>query len=338
MEYQFLIRGTALMTCLILVACIKQIDYEPAEVPSTLVVDGVILAGNGPHTLKLSTTGRLGETTFPPVTNAKVFLFNETTGSKFVYLHVGEGKYFIWEGIFRVKTRENYFIEIVHENKVYRSRPERIPEPQHIKDISYRVEDDQFILEVENTTPDNGMLYLRWELENIYTIDELICHPFAPTHKCYIKDDFHIASIPLLDASLLQAGTTFKYDVATKRINFTFGNPQSFLVTQHSITAEAFDYWSRIDLVSNQLGTIFDPQVASVGGNIYNIKDPADQVLGYFRAIAQDTVVLFTNPGFFFDEFEILPYCGIPGFEIYAPGCCNCIELEDASWAKPDYW
>ena len=114
--------------------------------------------------------------------------------------------------------------------------------------------------------------------------------------------------------------------------------PQSFYVTQQTITAEAFDYWSRIDLVSNQLGSLLDPPPASVRGNIYNIDDPNEIILGYFGAIAEDADVLFTNAGIFFEEFELLPYCGIPGFEIFAPGCCNCIELENSTWEIPFYW
>ncbi len=320
-----------------MIACLEQIDFAPGEVRPVLVVDGVIFAGIGPHTIQLSTTDRLGLKTFPQVTDATVTLINDR-GLEFSYNHVGEGNYRIQAGSLNAKTGEVYFIEIQYEGQIYRSMEQQIPEPQSIDNLSFDIEEDNFILEAHNTTPDNGAIYLKWNVENVYSITELICNPFISPLRCYIKDEFHMPSIPLLDGSRLQKGTTFKHKIASKRIDFTFGNPQSFYVIQQSMSPEAFEYWSRIDLVSNQLGTLFDPQPSSVRGNIYNINDPTDIVLGYFAAVAQDDAVLFTAAGDFFDEFQILPYCGIPGFEIFARGCCRCTDLENSSLNRPPYW
>ena len=164
-------------------ACIKQIDFESTDLQNTLVVDGVILAGDGPHTITLSTTGQLGKDTFPAVTDATVFLYDEA-GFKFPYQHIGGGAYVIEIGVVNANTGKDYFIEILRGNKTYRSRPEQIPETKNIEGLSYRIEGDQFILEAENTNPDNGSLYLKWNLENIYSIGELICNPFISPKRC----------------------------------------------------------------------------------------------------------------------------------------------------------
>lgn len=58
----------------------------------------------------------------------------------------------------------------------------------------------------------------------------------------------------------------------------------SLLVVQHSLSYDAFLYWDKIRAQSGDAGGLFETQPSSSRGNISNINDPDEKVLGYFFA------------------------------------------------------
>jgi hypothetical protein len=55
----------------------------------------------------------------------------------------------------------------------------------------------------------------------------------------------------------------------------------SILVTQNTMTKEAFDWWQILQKNSEQLGSIFGTQPSAIRGNIHCLTDTSEQVLGY---------------------------------------------------------
>lgn len=328
-----------LLLCIgiLLVGCIEEIIFERPDAESSLVVDGVILRGNGQQTLKFSESSKLGSSVFKPVETIFAELVQEN-GSRYQYIYTGDGVYIIGEGIATVEAGETWFIEFSYRSDTYRSAPEVIPPPQETGTLKYRIASGTFFLEIENTVPENHKLYLKWNVHNIYAVYELFCSPFSLPKACYVTDPFQNQTIYTFDATRLSSGSTFGFDIAEKEIDDTFGNPQSFFVTQQSISKSAMDYWNRVDLVSNPSGNVFDPVPAAVSGNIQNISNPSEIVLGYVAAVAQDTAVLFTTQSDFYPDYPVLPYCGVPGFPRYSPECCNCLLLPFSTTIKPEYW
>ncbi|MBG6234989.1 hypothetical protein IWX76_001557 [Pedobacter sp. CAN_A7] len=58
----------------------------------------------------------------------------------------------------------------------------------------------------------------------------------------------------------------------------------SILVKQYALTKEAFDFWQTLKKNTESLGSIFDAQPSQLTGNIKNIDNPAEPVLGYLSA------------------------------------------------------
>ncbi len=56
----------------------------------------------------------------------------------------------------------------------------------------------------------------------------------------------------------------------------------SITVEQRALTQEAFNFLSQLK-ESENVGGLFDPQANPVTGNIFNVADPAEPVLGYFN-------------------------------------------------------
>lgn len=57
-----------------------------------------------------------------------------------------------------------------------------------------------------------------------------------------------------------------------------------FKVQQLSISKEAYQFWSLLDIQTDDIGTQYDPPPTPIIGNIYNVNDPEDYALGYFGA------------------------------------------------------
>lgn len=71
-------------------------------------------------------------------------------------------------------------------------------------------------------------------------------------------------------------------------------NKQYYLeVEQYSIPEEAFKFYDRIKTLREINGEIFDPPALSIGGNIFNIDDPNEVVVGYFGAYSVQKKSLF---------------------------------------------
>jgi hypothetical protein len=58
----------------------------------------------------------------------------------------------------------------------------------------------------------------------------------------------------------------------------------SILLKQYALTAEAYKFWESLRKNTEQLGSIFDAEPTQLAGNIHNINDNSDIVIGYISA------------------------------------------------------
>jgi hypothetical protein len=145
--------------------------------------------------------------------------------------------------------------------------------------------------------------------------------------------------LPLLDASLLARGETARPFVAAKEANKIFGEVVFFNLYMETLSPEAYKYWNKVSQLITQSGSVFDPPPGVIRGNITNLSNPEELVLGYFYAAPEDTTRVKVYASDFL-PYEINPYCGAPGLPpIPRPAeCCNCTILPGASTEKPFYW
>lgn len=66
----------------------------------------------------------------------------------------------------------------------------------------------------------------------------------------------------------------------TDRLSVTY----SLHVQQQSLSLKAYEYWQRMNDQAAESGGMYEKQPASIVGNIYNVYNPDDVVLGYFYA------------------------------------------------------
>ena len=58
----------------------------------------------------------------------------------------------------------------------------------------------------------------------------------------------------------------------------------SILVQQHALTKDEYGYWELLRKNTESIGSLFDPQPAQLTGNVHNLSNPAEIVLGYVGA------------------------------------------------------
>jgi hypothetical protein len=57
----------------------------------------------------------------------------------------------------------------------------------------------------------------------------------------------------------------------------------SILVKQLSISKEEYDFWNKLQISTEEVGNVFGTQPFSISGNMFNVNDKKEPVLGYFQ-------------------------------------------------------
>ncbi len=138
----------------------------------------------------------------------------------------------------------------------------------------------------------------------------------------------------------------------------------SILVKQYAIDEAGYKYWSELQKGSENLGTLFDPLPYELRGNVQNVDDPEEVVLGYFEASGAVEKRIYINRDELMDlgyppdgcapQLAEAEFSAIPGFlnagfliaflgpypvsyAVMAPGpCADC--RYHGSIEKPDFW
>jgi hypothetical protein len=65
------------------------------------------------------------------------------------------------------------------------------------------------------------------------------------------------------------------------------------LVRQFSLNQDEYYYWEKLQRLTENVGSLYDVTPFSVEGNIFNIDNPDEKVLGYFSVSSVSTKRLF---------------------------------------------
>lgn len=333
--------------------CVEQISFEAEAEVGVLVVDGSFSTGLDSSEVLLLRTDILGKRVFPPETGASITIF-DNQGKSENYEEITAGLYRLPGRTVWAQPGGTYYLEIQLANgKRYQSKPETIFTGPAMESLSFNVTIEDIVVdeirEVERTFFNlfvNGTVigrpdetFLRWDVEHVYAVGEIVCHPLHIIKTCYITPPINPNALFLLDGSGLSPGASYSEQVVKQNVDYAFGQAASFYVSQRALTKEAFQYWQDVDQIVNNVGNIFDAPPAAIPGNIFSVDDPTEQVLGYFSAFDEQKKLAFIRPSDL-GEFRELPFCGLPGLEPepLPDPCCNCLRLEFSSTLRPSYW
>lgn len=328
----------SLLIIFIATSCIDKINLDPVDSPKLLVVDGSISNGEGPYDITLSYTS--GYNTDPnyyqpnePVNNAIVKIHNYSTFGVTSLKLTEDGVYTTNSG-FQPQIDQKYFLEITIGDKVYESSVETIDKAPSIDSIFYeKIENSSdvglYINLKDNSTPNE---YYQWIWDGYYQL--LTSPPIEPDtfdccNVCYVPAKS--TKINILSDRLINGSSLNKFLVESIPVVGQVG-PTDFLINvmQLKISEQYYDYLSLLKTQINSDGGLFDPLPFRLVGNIKNINDNDEVVLGYFSVFGVSNKHIKIIRG----QYSQVP----PYYKNEWPDCRLAIPNSNATLVPPENW
>jgi hypothetical protein len=109
-------------------------------------------------------------------------------------------------------------------------------------------------------------------------------------------------------------------DGYTPRLGYLY----SILVSQYALSEGAYNYWERLRINSNEQGGLYEKQPLAIKGNVVNMTNPDNDVLGYFYTASQ------SGRRYFYKDVE--------GIELDFYNFCSPSELGKFGWREFSPW
>jgi len=277
-----------LITLLIALGCIDKIEVDTSTEPERLVVDGFITNKPGEYTIKLSTTVKFSNEYNTPVSNAVVKLIS-ASGEIEEFKETITGTYVSCPDYY-AKTGEVYKLQIEVDGKVIESTEQMLPDQTNFENLKYVPDRKRFFREVDNAVisepgvtiktylpPTDQKRFYLWDLEATFIFDATRARS-DDIERCWVTNRTDFQDIYIHED--LEGG--YEKDIAFIIASDNMSIDYSLLVKQYNISEEAYTFWNFIKKQKENSGSIFDTPPFSIGGNMSNVQDSKDIILGYF--------------------------------------------------------
>lgn len=293
-----------LFRCLLLVlvvtgatACVDEVQLPIRQVEPRLVVDGLITDEPPPYAIKLTFSGayRSGAG-FPEelAVNGALVTVSDDQG-RTVRLRqdpLTPTYYYLRDTTFRGQVGRNYTLRVtLIDGRTFVSDPEKLRSGPPIERLyaDYQrspaglVSPAQYNVLLDTKDPADPDNYYRWSAYDYSPrwpggvpttfagVNLNVC--WSPTYGPFTD---------VLSDALINGNSISRRPVLTSPV-YAVGK-HYVEVRQYSLTREAFQYWNRFEEQRSRTGSLFDPQPASIEGNVHRQDDASVLALGYFGA------------------------------------------------------
>lgn len=173
--------------------------------------------------------------------------------------------------------------------------------------------------------------FVRWDLEETFTILQTAPPGAMRFFICFIAQDMSLQKVNLASTSSFTNPQVNGIILGDRLLDYAFGVKHATEFYQRTLNEDTYNYWTDIEKVSTISGSIFDNPPAPVFGNVANINNSEEVVLGYFEATGTSRRRVF-NYGNEIEEPQSDP-CRWSGFVDRFPGyCLNCLSHPNSSY------
>ncbi|WP_339876163.1 DUF4249 domain-containing protein [uncultured Algoriphagus sp.] len=367
-SYQFsefkarlIVFGIFVILVLMIGSCVEKIDFPLDKGKAKLVVSGQISNLSEHKYVFLSETTSSDR---EPILSGNYYVLNDLPrpvsgavvlvsdlGDNWSYLEVQPGKYRLDSSV-KIQDGVLYHLEISVKGRKYISEPEMLPTVVGEDELGYTFNRGVFnnnpeiayiSINTDVSLPEqNGGYYLRWDVDEAYFWDlTFFPNPFnQPPPDCYVFGFPDPERITLLSGDLVgELSGSLSQIVAERVIDESFLSRHYFNVRQTSITKSSYDYWRKVrDLVNNS-GSVFDTPPAPIRGNIINVDDEDEVVLGNFEvARVMQSRIYTTRADIPYFEPEVCTYDKSKPYDEYPKTCLRCSEFPNSTNDTPHWW
>ncbi|MDP1621303.1 MAG: DUF4249 domain-containing protein [Bacteroidales bacterium] len=373
-----------ILTMLALSACIKSFDpVIDASAENKYVVSGRVTDAEGWQEVEVSLTSPIGSPKFIPVTGCQVSILDDK-GNDFTLNEWEPGKYQVWMGHEYLIPGTSYQVKVTTPGgEELVSGFDKMSKGPPLDSVYYSIND---IPTADPTINLNVMqFYVDLQAEGDYShfykwdvVETWEYHAALPAE--YYFDGSHHKIVPpdytnkvcwttglaknvfTISTKSLAQNKYEKYplhsiDGRSSRLGILY----SMLVRQLSISEEAYNYWEKLRINSNEQGGLYEKQPLAIKGNMMNLSKPEKDVLGFFYAASERShryfyqnvegiELKFSNfcfesglgrlgwKEFFWWEYPVYYYFNEVGaLRILSYECIDCRKI-GGTIVKPDFW
>ena len=297
----------ALFLVAALITCIDPYYPHLSGYDSLLVVDGLITNENSSYTVRLSRTRQDNNANTIMISNATVYITDNEANTTYLQNN-GTGIYKTDSLKFIGTLGRSYVLHILtNDDKEYESAPcfmYSVPDIDSIYFAKHEElgtnwsEGNTGILISLDSEPGDETQFYRWGFEETWRFKVP-----SPARYIYINEKtiHEISDVKEFCWKNRKSDEILIHAVHPGQKNYIEGEPISFITTkksdrltlqysilvkQYSLSEKEYNFWSDLQLVNESGGDIFESHPYSVTGNMHNINNPEERVLGYFQVSA----------------------------------------------------
>ena len=292
-------KSCTILSCLVimLVSSCKDL-YKPDVISSAnsyLVVEGVLNAGTGPTSIRLTKTFKLDDTArLQAERNAQVVVEGRDNSTKGLFMtadgiYTSPGLNLTINQEYRLRIKTANGREYLSDYIVARNTPP-------IDSIGW-VEDEKGVnIHISTHDASNNTRYYRWEYDETWEINSFYFSAFKYENGVVIERPFtdnvyYCWKYDISHSILINSSARFETDniYRSPLLSILRGNEKlavrySILARQYALDKEGYEFYEMMKKNSESLGSIFDPQPSEQRGNVKCISNPGELVIGYLSA------------------------------------------------------
>ena len=283
-------------------ACIEEYIPPSVRIKSNryLTVNGIIYNEDSLKTITLSRSIDAWEpdSLYEMVTDAQVTIIDDLD-NKVIFYQSGNG---IYQSFFNPQHERSYHLHIIDEfGNEYRSDQVKMEINPEIDSISWKMinnlvsEDDQYQgIDIRVSTHDDEHLdsYYKWEWTETWEIramwrtvydyinGQVVFTNHLP-YSCWKENstgDIIIGNTESLAKNQITNKIIHLIPFTQNKLYIRY----SIQVRQYALDKRAYKFWDDLQNSNETSGSLFDRQPTELKGNITNISNPQEPVMGYF--------------------------------------------------------
>ncbi len=339
---------------ILLYSCISPFDFSAKNQGGQVVITGQVssMVERSEIQLGITAEGRL-----PYPISGAIIQLNDQMGNSTNYDERAEGVYAL--SGFTGKPGSTYHIKVIlPTGEVYESVPEKMPEYTGTLTVSHDFVEEIYtdseganvprrvikIYAATSLPPEWKQRFLHWTVEEVYLLSPTdfpdVLGNIPP--PCFVTQKAEPNRIALFDGRQFNSTEIQKELICSRAVDRTFLEKHYFNTYQSSITEEAHAYWNKVNILANQTGSIFDTPPAQIKGNVFNVNNPTEKVLGCFQATHETSQRFSLLPSdfpyrVFFPDVDCTFY-GDKYYSDYPSYCLDCLSLRNSSYKRPDWF
>ena len=342
---------------------------------SVLVMEGVLNV-SGPTKITLSQSMKIDEQAqFKPILQAQLNVEGKD-GSNSGLVSAGAGMY--THPNLNLTVGNEYRLRIKANGSEYLSEWVVAKNTPPIDSITWERDSEGLNFFLSTHDPSNNSRYYKWEYDETWQINAYYfalykwtggttivpLDPSETPYSCWKYDrstTIMIGSSAQLNEDVINELPVYHIPLGSEKLSFRY----SVLMKQSSLTKTAFEYLTLMKKNTETLGSIFDPQPSELRGNISNIADPNEIVMGYVIASGiSEKRIFVTSVEANWSYYQNCEYIQIPNnkdtiasyvptylpwsaieagpgvitdYFMAIPPCVDCTK-RGGSLSKPSYW